>query len=345
MRFKLAEIEPNFFRSFILDKHYDDILDMLKNIDMLSDTDTDTNLSGTNKSTGNQTRTDNLKTTTDTTRTDDLTSTKSKRQDISEDDVSSKETRGARKDTEEIANSGKDKKIYDFGVEKVDTTVDYGKVDTSDNKTTNTNNSTILETSRAVNSQYPQSNVGMDKVGIDATLDWNYASAVQDSKNNRTDTGKQDTTNNTTNTQSGSDVTSVVRDKGNDDVTTEYGMNTDKTLNTGEQIINNTGSQSTNFTEGEQSVTNTGTQKNDTVTNNTGTQGIENSENREHQQVGKYHKVNDNSGRNDNLANIRLEWRNLLHNTLSSYQYLFRELDKLFISIWDIEDDCYFTIV
>lgn len=369
MRFKLAEIEPNFFRSFMLDKHFDDLLDMLKNIDMLSDTNTDTNLSGTNKSSGtstrtddltqttNTTRTDDLTQTTDTTRTDDLTSTKSKRQDISEDDISSKETRGARKDTEEIENSGKDKKTLNFGIEKIDTVVDYGKVDTTDNKSSNTNNSTILETSRAVNSQYPQSNIGMDKVGIDALVDWNYASAVQDNKNNRTDTGKQDTTNNTTVTQSGSDLTSVTRDKGDDDVTTEYGMKTDKTLNTGEQIINNSGSKSNNFTEGEQSVSNTGTQKNDGTVKNTGTQtnagtvkntgnqDVRTKEDREHQQVGKYHKLNDNSGRTDNLAKIRLEWRNLLHNTLSAYQYLFNQLDSLFISIWDIEDDCFFTIV
>lgn len=321
MKIKLASIESNFFKSFMLDKNYDDILDMLKTIDMLSDTDTDTNLSGTNKSTGSNNRTDNLIT------------TKSSRNDTKNDTVNNTENIGARSDTRDTVNGGDTTRTTTYGQDKRTDTTEFGKVDTQTGGSTTDTNGTINDKSRTVVSNTPQSNITTQVAGIDANLDWNYASGLQDNKNNRTNTEKQTVQNNSTNTQSGSDTLISTRQQREDSEITADNRTTSETLDSGEQTNTNSGTSNSSYTEGEQSIT------------NTGTQNTELTENREHSQTGKYKKVNDNSGRTDNLASIRQQWRDLLHRTMSAYDYLFKELDSLFISIWDIEDDCFFDII
>lgn len=299
MLIKLAEVETNFYRSFILDRHYDDILDMLKNIDMLSDTNTDTNLTGTNKGTITGTRTDNLKT------------TKSSRLDTTQSTTNNTENRGAREDVRDTVNGGNITKDTEYGRTSTDT--GDSKEHTDDSTTSN---------SRSVVSQFPQSIIGNQTSGIDAPLNWNYATGAQDGK--ATNTGVNDKTTNTNNTN---------KLGGTDKEVTKDARTVVETLDTGEQTITNNGTGNGTFNEGEQSVSNTGTQDNSQT------------ENREHSQVGKYKKVNDNSGRTDNLAIIRNQWRDLLHKTMSAYTFLFDSLDELFLSIWDIDTDCFFEIV
>lgn len=295
---KLKSIESNFYNSFRLDSHYDLLEDMLKNIDMLSDTNTDTNLSGTNTGTINNKRTDNL------------VSTKSAREDTRDDTSNSVETDGARQDTQNISNDGNITK---------ETT--YGKKDTLSGTDTTTNTGTDTSQGRAVNSQYPQSNIGDTTVGIDAPLAWDYATAGSDSKQtiNKNDVSKTDY--GRVDTLSGTDK----------DVTTDKSSQT-TTSDKGEQINKINADLMSTFNEGEQSVTNTGTQDNNQT------------ENREHTQTGKYKKINNNAGRTDNLAKIRQEWRDLLHTTISAYSYLFNELDSLFYNLWDV-DECYYEII
>lgn len=299
MHSKLASIESNFFKSFMLDKNYEDILDMLKTIDMLSDTDTSTDLSGTNKTTGTNTR------------TDDLTSTKSARTDRTSGTSDTTATEGSRTDTIDTLNGGTTEK---------DTT--YGKKETQGGTTKQTNNGTNTGKSRGVISNTPQSNIGEPIVGIDADLDWNYASGLQDSSSSQTNNSTQNTEHGLTDTLSGTD-----KELTKDNRTVMEIVDKGEQRNRSNTYVDNT------FEEGEQSVTNTGTQDTQTT------------ENREHQQLGKYKKINDNSGRTDNLAIIRQQWRDLLHTTITAYKYLFNELDDLFISIWDIDDDCFFTII
>lgn len=287
-KIKLLEIENNFFNSFKLDTNYDDIIDMLKNIDMLSDTETDTDLHGTNTST------------IDTTRTDNLTQTKSSRDDKREDVASSVQNIGNTATTKETTNGG-----------TITEDKTYGKKDTQGGTTTTDTEGSDSNKTRAVNSQVPQSNIGSNIVGIDANLDWNYASAMHDTKANNTNQSEQTVKHGLTNTTSGTDSTTTEDKRTSTDTITTIPQ---------ENHVANTGT--SNFTEGEQSVTNTGSQ--DTTT----------TEDRSHQQIGKYNKINNNSGRNDNLAIIRQQWRDLLHTTITAYMYLFNNLEPLFYNLW-----------
>lgn len=292
---KLAQIESNFFNSFRLDIHYVLLEDMLKNIDMLSDTNTDTQLNGTNNSTIDSTRTDNLQ------------STKSARTDSKRDDSNVSETDGARTDTQDTVNGG-----------TLTRDTNYGKKDTLSGSDTTTNSGTDTTSSRVVGSQFPQSNIGSVISGIDANLSWDYATGAQDTKQSLTKNGTSKTDYGRTDTQSGTDQ-ELTKDNRTVMITSVKG----------EQVNNTEATVNSTFNEGEQSVSNTGTQEN------------RETEDRTHSQTGKYKKVNDNSGRTDNIAKIRLEWRQLLHETLSAYSYLFKELDILFYSLWDLDDDCY----
>lgn len=320
MNNKLISIESNFFNSLMLDKNYDNILSMLKTIDMKSVTDTDTSLNGNNKSTITNKRTDNL------------TTTKSSRQDTKTDTAEQTETMGARTDTRESTNGGSVSKDTTYGEDvKTDSTT-YGKKETQGGSTNTTNNQTTNTKNRNVVSQTPQSNLGQTVVGVNAELDWNYASGVQDANNNQTTSGTNNVTHGLTNTLSGTDTVTSSRQSRTDSEVTQDNRTDTENVVTGEQTNTANGTANSTFNEGEQSVTNTGTQDNAT------------SEDRTHSQTGKYNKTNDNSGRTDNLATIKSQWRELLHKTMSAYSYLFEQLNDLFISVWDI-DDYYFDII
>lgn len=320
MNNKLVSIESNFFNSLMLDKNYDNILSMLKTIDMKSVTDTDTSLNGANKSTITNKRTDNL------------TTTKSSRQDTKTDTAEQTEIVGARTDTRESTNGGSVSKDTTYGEDvKTDSTA-YGKKETQGGSTNTTNNQTTNTNNRNVVSQTPQSNLGQTVVGVNAELDWNYASGVQDTTNNQTTNGTNNVTHGLTNTLSGTDTITSNRQSRTDSELTQDNRTVTENVGTGEQTNTANGTVNSTFDEGEQSVTNTGTQDNST------------SEDRTHSQTGTYNKTNDNSGRTDNLATIKSQWRELLHKTMSAYSYLFEQLNDLFISVWDI-DDYYFDII
>lgn len=296
---RLAGIEPNFFNSFKLDKNYSELIDMLRNIDMLANTKTDTDLHGTNTSTINTTRTDNLK------------STKSSRDDESTSNNIVNTDIGNRHDSTTIDNTGTSQNK-----------TDYGRVDTQSGTDTTTNNGNATNQSRGVNSQTPQSNLGSVNVGIDAPLNWDYASAVQDSKT-------------TQNNDSTSSVEHGLKDtlSGSDTNTTTNNLKTVQATDTGEQNNKQVQDVTNTYTEGEQSVS------------NTGTQDTQETENRTHQQIGDYNKDYLNQGRNENIAILWKEWRDLLHKTITSYMYLFENMETLFMALWDVEDDCWFKIV
>lgn len=361
MHAKLAGIESNFFNSFTLDKNYEHLNSMLKNIDMHSLTNTDTNLSGTNNGT-----TTNL-------RTDNLTTTKSSREDSSGGTGKTTDNLGARSDTRDIVNGGKlikdtinggtitedtinggtVTKANEYGADVKTDTTQYGKINTQSGTDTTTNTGTSTSNARAINSQTPQSNIGSGIVGIDAQVDWNYASALQDNKNSQTSNSTNKLEHGLKDTASGTDTLTSNRQARTDNETTTDARTVKNTttdartindttedtrtvmesIDTGEQTNISNSTVSSTFTEGEQSVKNTGTQ------NNTQT------EDRTHTQIGTYKKNNDNEGRTDNIAVIWEQWRALLHKTMSAYTYLFNQLDSLFVSIWDIDDDCYFNII
>lgn len=309
MQTKLKQIESNFFKSFMLDNNYDEINEMLKNINMISNTETDTDLNGTNKSTINSERTDNLKT------------TKSERQDTSNGSSNSTENIGAKSDSRSTTNDGSVTRDTTYGEDNSTSSTNYGKKDTQGGTTKTSNKS------RQVVSNTPQSNLGSVNIGIDAELNWDYASGLTDS------TSQQTIEHGMTDTLSGIDSTTTQRQTRKDNESTTDNRTSEETLNSGEQENKNTNTSNVTFNEGEQSVSNTGTQ--DTVQ----------TENREHSQTGKYNKTNDNSGHTDNLAIIRQQWRDLLHTTITAYKYIFNELDSLFMSIWGLEEDCIFSIV
>lgn len=292
---KLAQIESNFFNSFMLDKQYDSILSMLKNIDM--ETTDEERLVSNTSNTG----------TSSTKRTDNLEDSTSSRQDSTDETASSTLTDGSRSDTKDITNGG-----------SVTRETVYGRKNTQGGSTTTTDNETDTSKNRLVSSTTPQSNVSSTVAGIDADVDWSYASGLQDSKNSSTKSGTTKIDHGLTDTSSGTDTET------NTDRRT-----TMETYDKGEQVNKSNGSSQKTFNVGEQSVSHTGSQ--DTSSTN----------NQDSNRTDTMNKSSNNGGRTDNLANLRLKWRELLTTTLSAYQYLFSELDSLFFSVWNIDLEDY----
>lgn len=296
---RLAEIESNFFKSFMLDKNYDSILDMLKNIDMLSENQgtSDLTISGTEE----------IK----TIRTDNLQESKSERSDTNKIVGSTTDIIGAVSSTVDVSNSG-----------TLKNEITYGRKDTASGTDTNTQSSDTTNKSRTVVSNTPQSNLGADTVGIDANLNWDYASQLQDNKNTNDANSTNSTEYGKTSTQSGTDTSTSTDTRG-----------TMTTQDVNEHQNSQQATQTNDYTRGRETKDNTGTQTTDRTNTKNGTN--KNVSNR----------TDNNSGRNTSLAELYNKWRSLLHGTITSYQYLFKNLDDLFMSIWDIEDDSFFTIV
>lgn len=283
----------------MVDKNYDSILDMLKTIDMLSENQGTNNITieGTEETTN--------------TRTDNLQESKSERSDTSTIAGSTTDVIGAVSSTVDVSNSGTLKN------EMV-----YGRKDTTSGTDTNTQTSDTTNKSRTVVSNTPQSNLGADTVGIDANLNWDYASQLQDNKNTSDANSTNSTEYGKTSTQSGTDTSTSTDTRG-----------TMTTQDVGEHQNSQQATQTNDYTRGRETKDNTGTQTTEKTSTKNGTNTNTSS------------RTDNNSGRNTSLAEIYSKWRSLLHGTITSYQYLFKNLDDLFMSIWDIEDDSYFTIV
>lgn len=360
MQTKLLNIEPNFFNSFYLDNNYPQLVDMLKNINMLSKTDTTTNMSGTNNGTNTNKTTNNLTETDEGSETSNGTDTNSPTKITREWDNTldnNQEPYVVSNETLQINNLKTNDTI---GEQKSNSTTDTNGTNSSEstnqqtitNNGSDTNSGTDTNKNRSIVSNTPQSNIGVGVAGIDANVDWNYASGLQDNKEtithglkiDRVNTQTDNGTNNISNTSESSTTTDSTINEHTNETTNTGTVETNTAQNTSAIISKETISGS----ETEDSIQTTKTveltKTNSNTKKNTGSIDVNGEHDSSYNQDATYNKENDNSGRTDNLAKIWMEWRNLLHKTLSSYMYLFNELDDLFFSIWDI-DECEYNII
>lgn len=334
---RLRSIENKFYKSLMLDTNYPTLKDILNNMALLNNSNGTGNISDTD----NETRTDNLNENITVNedehiRTSELTNNLTDNRTLSYGAQSSNNTKTL--DVYHVINETLGATEQNTNRTDNLTSASSGSGSTTYGKTETTNlTDTQTGKARDLVSDTPQSNVASSTQGLDTPVTWTYASQLQDHSQTNSDTrnttltngGTDSATNSDTTTNTGTqDIKSTTKEVNNISDTTDTGTVGDKldiNAHSDTDNLTKTGTSTTTITDDPHQIT--------TAKTNTGTQTKTGTSTRE------THDSNEETleGRNLKLSELIKDFEDLCFRTVSSYFYLFKSLDDLFYSVWDID--------